>query len=209
MKRTILIALFGLLGLSGSQTLLADDRVSRYHEFDLDGIEEVEIEGAVGSIEITPSDDDEIHIALEIESNHRTWWGGSRVDVENVDLDHRKIGKRLVLEMTEKDTNADWHIRLPAVVYTRIEMGVGSIEAEIDETELRINLGVGEVHVSAKEEYAGRIDVSSGVGDARIRGAQDVDRTRAFISASTSARGQGRQDIHVKVGVGDASVHLR
>lgn len=184
-----------------------EDFVVREYSFALSDIEEVEFHASVGQLEIVPSDGNEVHITLEIESKGEGWFQRRR-DVSDVELESDVRGKRLVLRQTEEGTTTEWRVQLPAVARTTIEMGVGEIDAELGATELEVELGVGDVDITLPEHSTGDIDIAVGVGDARLRGASDVDHERAFVSREISGRGAGTLDARIDVGVGEVNLRL-
>lgn len=202
-------ALLAALVLASSAALASDDKdfVIREYTIPLEDIDEIEIHASVGTLEILPLDANEVRIVLEIEANDDGWFQRRR-DVSDVELEQRVRGKRLVLEQTEKGTNTEWTVQMPAVARTKIEMGVGEIEAELDATALELELGVGDVELLMPRASTGRIDISVGVGEARLRGADDVTRKEAFVSQDIRGRGEGDAEVRIEVGVGDVELEL-
>ena len=101
------------------------------------------------------------------------------MDVDDVDVEARTRGDKLILSIDEDDIKAHWYIEMPMVSAIDIDMGVGEIEAEIDGSDLEIDLGVGDVDVFAMLASTGEIEISAGVGDTHIRGVRSVESTRA------------------------------
>ena len=62
--------------------------------------------------------------------------------------------------------------------------------------------------LSWPESSTGDVDIAVGVGDARLRGAEDVDHKGAFVSQDISGRGAGALDARIDVGVGEVSLAL-
>lgn len=190
--------------------VLAAETQFRTHKIDLTDIEELIVEGAVGTIEITPTTGTELVVELEIESKRSGWFGRYR-DIGDIDIESHQRGDRLFLEINEKDLDdveLHWHISLPEVARTSINLGVGQIIAEVGNTELRVELGVGDAKISANGNHAGRVEAHAGVGSATISGAKDVVTRRAFVSETVYGYGNSVKEIDVQVGVGEASVML-
>lgn len=196
-----------LIAIGSTTAVLADDRVIREHTFNTSDIKEIEIHASVGSIDILPTDDDEISLVLDIEGKDHGWFRQHK-DVSDVELHSRVRGDRLILRQTEDDTRTEWTIRLPATARTVIHMGVGEISGEVGATNLDIDLGVGEVDIEYPLAAAGDINVNVGVGEAKLRGTSDVSIHKAFVSQQLSGSGEGSQDIDIHIGVGDASLRL-
>ncbi|MDY6982248.1 MAG: hypothetical protein SV422_04100 [Pseudomonadota bacterium] len=183
------------------------DYVLREYTLPLTDIDEIEIHASAGTLEILPLDANEVRILLEIESEEHGWMKRRR-DVSDVELESDVRGRRLVLRQTEKGTNTEWTVRMPAVARTTIDMGVGEIDAQLGATVLDLHLGVGDVDVTLPEDSTGDIDIEVGVGGARVHGAHDVDRDQAFVSQNVRARGDGKLDARIELGVGDVTVEL-
>jgi len=205
-KKITLLALFTVM-IVFFIPVNAQDTVTRVHRFDLTGIEELEINNAVGKIELRLVEGDEIRLELEIEAQEEGFFRRRR-DLDEVHLEIEERNGRLTLSLEEEKVSAYWIIEVPALAEIDIDMGVGEIDAEIGASRLDIELGVGEVDVSAQLAKTGDIDVSSGVGDARIRGAHNVYSSRMIVSEESEARGEGDLSIEVEVGVGSVRVTL-
>jgi len=190
-------------------TSFAADTLSRTHNIDVTNIEEIVIEGGVGSMEVVPADGSELIVELEIEAE-RNWFGRSR-DIDDIDIVVNKRGDRLIVEINEKDLDnveLHWHIEMPEVPRTTVNLGVGQIIAEVQDTELRVDLGVGDARITAASEHMGRVEASSGVGRASISGGHDLVNKRSFVSENVQGYGEGSNDVDVQVGVGEATVAL-
>lgn len=207
-KKLVLMSVGVMLMTILVTTAHADDRVVRNHSFDMDGIEEVEFSNSVGAIDIVQGNGKEMRVVLEIEADKKGFFH-RRVDVDDMDLEMRKRGDTLFLNFREDDVKAQWTVEMPAVRRTILEVGVGEIRLELGDTDLDVELGVGEVNVLAPEKSVGRINLHVGVGDASVRGAEVLDSESAFISQSIRAQGKGDNDLEVDVGVGDVSVRLK
>ena len=205
-KKITLLALFTAM-IVFFIPVKAQDKVNRAHRFDLAGIEELEINNSVGKIKLILVEGDEIRLELEIEAQEEGFFRRRR-DLDEVHLEIEERNGRLTLSLEEEKVSAYWIIEVPALAEIDIDMGVGEIDAEIGASRLDIELGVGEVDVSAQLAKTGDIDVSSGVGDARIRGAHNVYSSRMIVSEESEARGEGDLSIEVEVGVGSVRVTL-
>ncbi len=191
-------------------TTFASNRVSRTHAVDVTNIEEIVIEGGVGSMDVVPTNGSELIVELEIGAE-RNWYGRTR-DIEDIDIVVHKRGDRLIVEVNETDLDnvkLRWHIEMPEVHKTTVNMGVGQIVAEVLNTELHVDLGVGEARITAASEYMGKVEASAGVGSASISGGNDTINKRSFVSENVQGYGEGSNDVDVQVGVGEATIALR
>jgi len=188
----------------------AADTQVRNHRFDVSGVEEISLDGGVGEMTIVRSTGDELVVELEIQSE-RNWLGRYR-DIDDVDVIISRRGERLHVEVNESDLDnleLNWRVELPAVARTTVNLGVGQLIAETGDTNLRVELGVGEARIEIPRQSTGRIDASVGVGSIHMDGVHDMVSRRAFVSESIYAYGDGVRDAHVDVGVGEISVVLK
>ncbi len=205
MKRLILITMS--LALFMTLPLRADERVIREHSFNLADIEEIQIKGGVGQLRITLVEGEALYLVLDIEGQKSGLFRRAR-QVDDVDLKSRISGRRLVLEMDESNISTEWTVAMPAVPRTLIDFGVGEVLVTVGDTELDLNLGVGDVHVTAPLHSTGDIDLAVGVGDASVRGGQIIERRSRVVSHEIKARGEGAKPIRAHVGVGEISLRL-
>lgn len=208
LKTSIIVLLISAATLlAGTST--AATSVTRNHSVDVTDVEEIVLEGGVGSMKIETTTGTELQVELDIEAE-RNWWGRRR-DVDDIDLKISRSGTRLTIEVNEHDLDnleLHWRVAMPEVEKTSINLGVGTIIAEVGDTELNVDLGVGEARINVPLQHAGLIETSAGVGDASISGGTDTVNDRATVSANARSHGAGSSDIDVQVGVGDASVSL-
>ena len=208
LKTSIIVLLISAATLlAGTST--AATSVTRNHSVDVTDVEEIVLEGGVGSMKIETTTGTELQVELDIEAD-RNWWGRRR-DVDDIDLKISRSGNRLTIEVNEQDLDdleLHWRVAMPEVEKTSINLGVGQIIAEVGDTELNVDLGVGKARISAPLQHAGRIETSAGVGDASISGGTDTVNDRAFVSANARSHGAGSRDVDVQVGVGEATVAL-
>lgn len=206
-KKLVLMSVGVLLMTVLVTSAHADDRVVRNHTIELDGIHEVEINNSVGKVDIIQGDFETLRVVLDIEGERKGFFR-RQVDVDDMDLDIKKRGDTLFLDFDEDDAKAEWTVEMPALERTIIQMGVGEIRLDVGATDLDVELGVGEVSVTAPENSVGRINLNVGVGDASVRGADILDRQSAFISKRIRAQGEGSHDLEIDLGVGDIDVRL-
>lgn len=197
-----------LLVLACAQPLKADEEVHRQYQFETRDLTEIEFRGNVGEMHFSPSPDDNIHIDLVIAAEEHGWFS-RRKDFDDLELESRVRGSRLVLTMDEEDTRSTWLVKLPVLERTTIDFGVGEVEGSFGATELSIDLGVGEVDIELPRERTGAIELSTGVGEARLRGGRETKVSRAFVSHDIHGRGEGDKEVRIEIGVGEIEVSLR
>ncbi len=196
-----------LLLLMPLSTAFAAERVTKQYQFSTADIDRVDLEGAVGSLRVIHTDRPEVNVVLEIRQQDDGWFDDD-VDLDSIELESGIHGSRLALEQTDEGVSIDWTVELPTVAETSIDFGVGKIDGEFGATELRANLGVGDIDVRLPLATVGNVDVSVGVGEASLHGAAHDAEQRAFVSHEVSGNGNGSNDIDIEVGVGEARVEL-
>lgn len=193
-------------------TVHAEEKhVIQHYSFSLDDIAEVYIDGGIGKMDIVHTDDDEIKIELELEGKRRFWIMNKR-DFSEIELVQSQRGDILKIGLNDDDVEhveIHWHIELPSVARTRIDLGVGQITGEFADTELELDIGVGAADITIASGSAGRIEISAGVGSAELNGANDVVSKRAVVSENTYGYGGGQQRMDLNVGIGEIKVQLR
>ena len=210
MKKLMLMSVGVLLMTILVTTAKADDSITRTHTFDLDDIEQIEFSNTVGRFEIIQTNADVMRVTLDIESEKRGFFRRS-TDVSDMDIEVKERGDTLFLTFEEKNAEAEWLVEVPdSARLDRIivQMGVGKVELEINDTELDVKLGVGDINVEAPEDSVGRIDLNVGVGDATLRGGDIINNDSVFITKRIRGEGNGSNDIEVDLGVGDADIRL-
>lgn len=208
MKTTTATLLALSLFLPAYAIYAADIQV-RTHRADLDGIKEISFEGGVGEMTIVRATGGELLVELEIESERN--WRGNHRDIDDIDVVISRRGDRLHVKVNEDDMDnleLTWRIELPEVARTSVNLGVGQLVAEVGDTDLQIELGVGDARIEIPRKHTGRVDASVGVGSVHMAGARDVISKRAFVSESVYGYGDGIRDAQVEVGVGELSVVL-
>ena len=199
----------GAMSLAAS-ALAADDEATHHYSFPLDSINEIYIEGGIGTMEVVHTDAKELRIELELEGTRRYFILNKR-DVSEIEIEDRVRGDRLSLQLNEEDLDhvkVHWRVEMPSVARTHIELGVGQITGEFANTELEIELGVGAGDISLLRSFAGRVETSAGVGSAVLTGANDTVSKRAMVSEETYGYGNGHQRMELSVGVGEMNVSL-
>lgn len=206
MKKMTSTALLIAVSVFYALTVNAGERVLRVHTIELDDVNEIEINSSVGSIDLRLVEGNEMRVEVDIEAEDRFF--RRDVDVDDIDVEVRMRGDKLILTINEDDIKADWYIELPVVDYIDIDMGVGEIDVEIGASNLDISLGVGEIDIVASLASAGDIELSAGVGDTSILGTSRVNNSRMIVASESEGTGEGELSIEAEVGVGDITVEL-
>lgn len=201
---------FAGAALLGTEAFAAQSHIVQEYQFNLDDIHEVDINAGVGTIEIVHSNTDTVRVQLTLEGKRRYWILNKR-DVSDIKLVDSIRDHRLRLEIDEDDTDnikIHWHVELPSVARTRVNLGVGQITAAFVDTELALDIGVGAAEVDIARAHAYRVDLAAGVGDTKLSGADNVVSKRVMVSEQTYGFGDGHKRMELNVGVGDIEVTL-
>lgn len=194
--------------LAASISLACADEVRNY-EYPAQSLKELSLEVSVGEIIIEPSSNDTVSIELTIKPSNTGGWFSREPDLADMEIDDHTRGDELVLRFDEKDVSTIWHIKMPDIAYTNIDLGVGTIEISDIKTEFNIDVGVGTVDIEGDNSSVGHVDLTAGVGDTYVSARNKTKSRRALVSSQSTAEGEGSDAIRVDVGVGDINVVLR
>jgi len=208
-KTTFAVLALGAASL-GASAFASDDVVIHHYSYSLDSINEVSIDGGIGTMEVIHTDGKELRVELELEGKRRFLLLNKR-DVSEIEVEDRVRGDHLSLRLNEDEldnVNAHWRVELPSVARTHINLGVGQITAAFADTELELDVGVGAGDISLARRFVGRVETSAGVGSAELHGANDTVSKRAIVSEKTYGYGDGHHRMELNVGVGEMQVRL-
>ncbi|MCC5886478.1 MAG: hypothetical protein JJT88_08590 [Gammaproteobacteria bacterium] len=186
----------------------AASSVDREHILDAQDITTLDIRSAVGTMRIRESGGDSIRVRLSIQGS-RSGLLRRRADVSDLDLDVDQHGSRMELSFQKENASADWVIDLPRSFDLSLQLGVGEVLAELSGGDVDIKVGVGEVNLTLPKADIRKIEATTGVGDARIRGGDNAQEKHTFVSGQASAEGPGTSRVEVKLGVGEIDIRLR
>jgi len=199
-----------LLTLAVAGSLGADDRRTESYSFDAASLTRLELEHAVGDLEIVESAGNTVEIRMTAECD------GWRCDVDEIELVARPSGGTLHLEVDGYprfggDVSVDLEIRMPGNIALEIERGVGSTEIRGMTGDIEVETGVGEIDIEASAAAFRSASVEAGVGDADLRiGGSRVRSSSSFVGEESRWQdGQGSSRIDLEVGVGSVDVTLR
>lgn len=171
-------------------------------------LDELRVAFSVGELEIDVWDGDTVELEIELRAE-RSWLTWRRKDVEDVELEVRRNGDSLLLEIDEDKLNQSWVLKVPESLAIEIELGVGEVSIDGLNNNLMADLGVGEFSIKTSTDDYDFIRASVGVGDATLRGfGSGSENERSFVSADANYQGSGEYQIEVEVGVGEVLVRL-
>ncbi len=205
MKKLLCVAATGLVLITSYA--IAKDSHELNHSFATSGINQLNIEFPVGSLEVESYNGSDVVVKVRIEPKSDNSWFSSDADLSDVKLNHSQSTSSLSLILDNDDIKQDWHVKMPKSMAIDVELGVGDIEINDASNSVDIELGVGAVKIDTTLDDYKRIKLDTGVGDTKIRGfKKDVNTSRKIVSSHSSYSGNGQHTINVKVGVGDIKV---
>jgi hypothetical protein len=211
MKYALTLAALGVLAAAPAHaTVLATDP----HIYPVTSHHRVRIEFPVGELKIHPSDGSRVRFDVRVRCRDR--WDDRCEDWANqLVLDSDDDGGTLYLKLRKYPK---WHthgmtvigeLSVPRALALEVNMGVGTLDIQGLEGDLDVELGVGDADILAPRARANHVSVDTGIGDAEIHGGGSSTRSRGFIgSHAVWSDGDGRSQVRLHVGVGDATVRL-
>lgn len=174
----------------------------------VDDIKEFVIDAHVGTVKLSPSDDNQIHIYVKV--TEKDGWSMFKATPEDAQLKINNSGNRITISLNEDDFGEEWRIEVPQMEKIDADLGVGEMTIKGLQANMSVDVGVGEVSVYSMADSYGSVKAESGVGAANVfSNSGQKDQNRAMVSESVSWSGQGDYAIKVEVGVGDASIKLK
>lgn len=176
--------------------------------FDAAGLEELSIDVHVGELDVRPSDDGKVHVAVEV-CGRTSWFGLRKHNAEDAVLEVDQDDKHLGLAIAQDKYEEDWTVRMPAAVALEADMGVGAVAVTGLQKDISVDVGVGETEISVKAADYGRVSGDVGVGDITVDSPSgESESRRAVVSDSVDWVADGVASINADVGVGDVQVTL-
>lgn len=183
--------------------------------FEVDDASRLHFELPVGEVKIEGSDRESVEVRVEIECKRRSSRCEARA--EKIRLDSRRSGGSLHLAVEgfpksmSNGPQVEATIFVPRNLAVYVEVGVGELEIAGLENDVEADLGVGEVDVTIGESAVKSVHLDVGVGDATLRPSQPRAESSGFLFLGNEIDwedGEGRANVVVDVGVGEAEVRL-
>ena len=196
----------GALRLLCSTQVVAAINKHIIETIDASSFKTVWLEIPVGVMDIEVYDGDKIELDIKLEPRRR-WFTWRPRNIHAVEIEIGTSGSVLVLGIDRDDLKQHWRVRLPAALALDVDVGVGDVRVIDFSNELNMEVDVGTARVDVAHQDFRSIHVSSGVGDAILRGFQQSNESkRNFVSADAYYYGEGKHRIELEVGVGEAVV---
>ncbi len=190
------------VALASEPTLYQEEVVT------LKGVKKVVMDIAVAELRIKQHAESDLSLRAELKVKE--------VDVPLLDRKPAELkvsverdGEVVRLKLTKKLVRALLDVALPSGQALAIEVsqGVGSINAELPLGASAFSLGVGDIKLKGRRAHLGPITAQVGVGDINVSGLS-TEPSRALVSSSLQANGDGSHPLAAQIGVGSLSLRL-
>ena len=210
MTRKLGIALISLLFVFG-----ADAKTWKSETFELDsaGVSLIELEHAVGELEIVGTSSEKIEIRMKVECS--SWRDRCEEKIRDIALEAERDGSTLEIEIDgfPKSVNSlsvDLEISMPARLSLDVDRGVGETRIRGIEGDVLVEAGVGEVRLAMPAGVVGRVTAECGVGQADLDIPDGRVERDGFLFLGNELRwsGEGTSRVDVELGVGSVEIDL-
>lgn len=169
--------------------------------------QQLHLDAHVGSVKFSPSSDDQIHVYVKV--SDKEGWGIFKDSPQDAQLVVQREGNKLTLSLNDDEYGEEWRIELPQMSLLNADLGVGEIQVKRINTNLKLDVGVGEATIVASASAYSSANGQAGVGAAAVRSVSGTTTSdRAMVSEEVNWSGSGEYSIDVEVGVGDISIKL-
>ncbi len=175
----------------------------------------VRLDLPVGKVHVQSGPTPQVQVDLEVNCDRDDSSCPDRA--KDVRLESERSSDRLVVRVAgfpksnDRGLHVDGTITVPADRPLQVDMGVGELEIAGVGSDLKVNLGVGEVKLQLPEASVQRIRLAAGVGQTTLRAAHhhfEGDRSYLIGSRLVWTEGAGHAQIAVDVGVGEVEARL-
>lgn len=185
----------------------ADNEKVIEQEISLEGASQFHLEANVGSVKLIPSTDGQIHVYVKV--SEKAGWGIFKDKPADAKLNIERANGKVIVSLNDDEYGEEWKVSVPQVSLIDADLGVGEMESRGINSNLKLDVGVGEATVIASANAYMSAKGQAGVGAADVRSATGkVYTDRAMVSEEVSWSGKGEYSIDVEVGVGDISIKL-
>lgn len=231
MARKIWLAILCLGMCAG--LMASTDRVLE-EKIDATGVNALSLDTSVGEVKVLGGSHGEVRVTVHLEPREKKWFSSGRKIQESIDQAElvwdthgEKLELRVDAPYDKEYLQENWTVELPADLMVdlnmgvgkltvreltreiRAELGVGDAELELAGATARIDVGVGEVDITASAEDYGDVEADAGVGDVDLDVSDRAVHRESFVGSHADWRGSGTRQLVVDVGVGDVDIRLR
>lgn len=205
--------LIAALVAGGSVAARAGELGTLVGKWPVGNIDEIHVEFPVGELTLEATDETEIRAEMSVRCRHG---GKSCVErskhlrlVTQVAGRTRQIRLEGLPKFGSHGLEVTLRIAVPKALAVNAEMGVGDCRVEGLVRDLRVELGVGDVSVLAKESDVKSVHLTVGIGDATFHHGSQSQAVSGLLGRKVRwSDGAGAANVSVELGVGDIDVRL-
>ncbi len=169
----------------------------------------------VGEVEIGPGGSDrvEIEVVLECDTGWRS--RSCRDRAERIELVSRERNGRLSIDVEgysawrSRGLEVHLEVRLPARMALSLDMGIGEVEIRDLESDVTVDLGIGEVFVGMDESRIAKVLLDAGIGETSLRTSDGKSSVAGLFTSELSwDEGDGEATIRIDLGIGEIDVRI-
>ena len=177
----------------------------------------VSVEVPIGELRVIAATGDQIEARLRVTCERSS--RRCREKAAEVHLRPRRTGSTIELEVVGLEGNnrhgssptPHVDLQLPVGLSLRAEVGVGEVDIRGVTGDVEVETGVGEVRVAMAEAAVREVRLDVGVGEAHLSPRPEGSRSSRFLFLGNEVDwrdGTGRASVQIEVGVGEAHVDL-
>jgi len=189
-------------------TVMAEDVKVLEKVIDAKSFTKLVLDVPVGEINVKASKGSDISLVIELEPDED--WLGRSSDLSDAQISISDDGSTLKLKVDledDDDVEQSWTVMMPADMAISLNLGVGSVEIDDLTSDIKVDVGVGEVDVAVNTSLYDSIKLDAGVGDTSIKGGKGrYERDQVLVTSSSQLHGEGKKELEANVGVGDIEV---
>jgi len=186
-------------------------------EIDASGYEGITLEVSVGAVHIEGADVNMVSAQVRVRCPRRMDLDECRDRAENVEITADDSRGKLVLEVRglskwrSRGMNVDVHFTVPEDLPFELEMGIGEVEIVGLRSDLKVDMGIGEVSVRMDESVVGSVTLDNGIGESDLLYSDGKQSTSGFLVGKDVVwdRGPGTHEVIVELNIGEIEVRLK
>jgi len=197
--KALLFCLF-LVPLCGASDWRYEETHTDSREFVSGGYVRVRLN--VGDLHIKRGDSTKIRLEYTVKSRRES-------NVKEARVDFNIKGNDATVEFhapTGGNTQFDVELEVPVSTHIDVHQKVGDLTVDSIEGDKDLNLGVGDIRVSAGHSGYRLVNASTGIGDVNSDG---YGETRGWLGKTLKYHGDGKYELRAHVGVGDIKLEGR
>lgn len=212
--RALLLPLVMAVSLSAGPS---DEVVRTFSEqYGAGGIASISLDVPVGEVEISAGSSDRVELDVVLECDDG--WGSSRCRdrADQIRLESRERNGRLSIELegysTWRNRGLEVHLelRLPPRIALELDMGIGEVDIRDLQSDVTVDLGIGEVFVGMDESLVAKVVLDAGIGETSLRTSEGRSSVAGlFTSELAWDEGGGEATIRVDLGIGEINVRIQ